>query len=125
MLYSREREVIILEIPKTGTVALSTALKDVCEQQVDGLARHAAAYRVRRVLGPDVWERCETVAVIREPTAWLQSWYRFLVGQERLSDTLPFEDFVHRIGDGDLVDGQRIGVRSQFERVSDLSLIHI
>lgn len=118
MLYSPERGVLILEVPKTGTVALSTGLRDVC-QQVKELQRHVGANQARKHFGKDRWNELETVAVVREPISWLRSWYRYLNGKERLGPDLSFHTFVERIAQGDSVDGNRINVRSQFYRLSD------
>lgn len=118
MLYSPQRGVLILEVPKTGTVALSTGLRDVCEQ-VKELPRHVGANQARKHFGKERWNELETVAVVREPVSWLRSWYRYLNGKERLGPDLPFPTFVELIANGELIDGNRINVRSQFYRLSD------
>ena len=118
MLHSEQAGVLVLEIPKTGTVSMSRALKGVCRQMRE-LPRHLGAHRARTEFGKAEWDRLHTFAVVREPTAWLQSWYRYLIGKERLDESLGFETFVQLIAAGELIDGKRIVVGSQFERISD------
>ena len=118
MLYSQDAGVLFLEVPKTGSVALSKGLKGVCRQMRE-LPRHLSAHRARAELGSEKWDQIDTLAVIREPSRWLQSWYRYTVGKGRVDSELPFASFVKLVAENGLIDGENIRVLTQFERIAD------
>ena len=118
MLYSEDKGVLFLEVPKTGTVAVATAVRGICRQH-RALPRHVSAHRARRELTSERWKELYTIAVVREPTAWLRSWYRYINGVGRIGEDISFNSFVELVADDAPVNGENIGVKTQFERISD------
>ena len=118
MLYSPQRGVVILQVPKTGTVAFSKGLRGVCPPVRD-MPRHVSANQARSFFGKEKWAELETVAVVREPVSWLQSWYKYLNSRGRLGSDLTFSSFVEIAATDDSFNGARLNVRSQFDRLSD------
>ncbi len=106
MLIFWHARLVILSTPKTGTTALAEALAARAQLSVvrPPELKHTPAYRYQRFVRP--WlvqsaggEAFETVALIREPLAWLSSWYRFraraeLAGSERSTLGMSFAEFV-------------------------------
>lgn len=83
MLIFWERRLVFLATPKAGSTAIEAALEglaNVAVQRPPEL-KHTDLRRYRRHIAP--WlhqitgDRFTTVALMREPIAWLQSWYRF------------------------------------------------
>lgn len=118
MLYSPDRGVLFLEVPKTGTVAVATAVRGVC-RQYRALPRHVTAHKARRELGPQRWSELDTIAVVREPLGWLRSWYRYLSGVGRVADHINFSQFVVAVANDEPLEGVNLGVGTQFARLSD------
>ena len=118
MLYSQDKGVLFLEVPKTGTVAVATAVRGIC-RQYRALPRHVPAHRARREFTPERWKELKTVAFVREPTAWLRSWYRYANGIGRIGEDISFNSFVELVAHDAPINGQNIGVKTQFERISD------
>ena len=98
MIRSRKHGFFIIEVPKTGTVSMHTALKDLNDIDRD-LPRHLAAHRARRLM-PEDWKNLTTYGVIREPFGWITSYFKYLNDQEEAGNTdrpvagVSFEDFV-------------------------------
>lgn len=83
MLIFWERRLVFLATPKAGSTAIEAALEglaNVAVQRPPEL-KHTDLARYCRHIEP--WlhqitgDRFTTVALMREPVAWLQSWYRF------------------------------------------------
>ncbi len=112
MLYFHAQRLVFLEVPKTGSSAVVSALSDLAAMQISRPPgkRHmnAAAFNgktrryIRQLWGADV----ETFAVMREPVDRLVSWYRFLKrpappdGPES-TEAISFPDFVEAVLAGD------------------------
>lgn len=104
LLFAREK-LAFLAVPKTGSTAWAEALGDRADMVLRGppALRHITLRRFRNRLLP-ILERSgvtgiETVAVIREPEAWLGSWYRYrarpaLDGLPVSTRGISFETFV-------------------------------
>ncbi|MFC0812894.1 gamma-glutamyl kinase [Paracoccus panacisoli] len=96
---------VLLSVPKTGTTALEEALAPHAQLALRGRAEikhltlaqyHARIAPILRAIpGPPF----RTVAVIREPQSWLDSWYRYrtrpqLAGRPRSTAGIGFDQFV-------------------------------
>lgn len=82
MLLLRGAGLVILEVPKTATQALRAALGGAAEAGLEGAPRHLTARAYLDTYAASAAEACgrvpETVAVVREPLARLESWHRYL-----------------------------------------------
>lgn len=83
MLIFWEERLVVLATPKTGSTAIEIALESLACMSVarPPVLKHTPAYRYERFLKPYL-ERSAgasftVVALMREPLAWLGSWYRF------------------------------------------------
>jgi len=105
MLVFYEERLVLLSVPKTGTTALHTALRDQADIVVSEppALKHAPFYRYCRFFRPMFEKACkvemETVAVMREPVSWLGSWYRyrrrpFMKGNSNATHGISFDEFV-------------------------------
>lgn len=105
MLVFSKARLVVLSVPKTGTTALEAALAPRAAIAV--LAppelKHAPVYRYNRFFRPMIekfiGEDIDVAAVIREPTSWLGSWYRYrsrpeLDGTRQSTSGLSFDAFV-------------------------------
>lgn len=83
MLIFWDQRLVILATPKTGSTAIEVALESLASMSVDRppVLKHTPAYRYERFLKPylerSAGESFTVVALMREPLAWLGSWYRF------------------------------------------------
>lgn len=83
MLIFWEKRLVFLATPKAGSTAIEAALEGLANLAVQRPAqlKHADLRSYRRFIEP--WlssvsgEKFTTVALMRDPLAWLQSWYRF------------------------------------------------
>lgn len=105
MLISLRKRLAILSMPKTGTTALEAALAPYCDivYKHDPRAKHMPLRRFERFLRPYLRELTdapiETACMIREPEAWLGSWYRYrarpaLDGHQNSTRDMSFDAFV-------------------------------
>lgn len=105
MLIFWNQRLVILATPKTGSTAIETALESLASVSVERppALKHTPAYRYEKFLKPYL-ERSAgapftVVALMREPIAWLGSWYRFRQ-RDDIADTpqstrgMTFESFV-------------------------------
>jgi hypothetical protein len=104
MLVFWQERLAILATPKTATTAIESALGALASVVIQRPAalKHTDAYSFERHWQPYLLQasghRFEVAALMREPTAWLGSWYRD--GQREDIDPnrstlgLSFEDFV-------------------------------
>lgn len=105
MLVLFKERLVLLSVPKTGTTAYETVLRDRADIVISdppGL-KHAPVYRYNRFLRPMFLKVCdaemELAAVMREPVSWLGSWYRyrrrpFMEGKVNSTHGISFDDFV-------------------------------
>lgn len=105
MLVFWKARLVLLAVPKTGSTALEGSLATCADAAIvnpPGL-KHCSARRYRRDLAPfferGVRDPFELVAVVREPTDWLGSWWRYrgrdaLVGHENCTRDHSFDAFV-------------------------------
>lgn len=83
MLIFWDQRLVILATPKTGSTAIEMALESLASVTVERppALKHTPAYRYERFLKPYLERSAEApftvVALMREPIAWLGSWYRF------------------------------------------------
>lgn len=112
MLYFHAQQLVFLEVPKTGSSAIMSALGDLAAMQISRPPnkRHmnAGAFngKTRRYIR-QLWGReVETFAVMREPVDRLVSWYRFLQrpappGGPESTEEISFSEFVEAVLAGD------------------------
>lgn len=104
MLVFWKQRLVFLATPKAGSTAIETALGSLAALAVTGPPelKHTTANRFNRFLAPYLaaahggsFELC---ALMREPTDWLGSWYRYRqrdgVPDVRSTRGMSFDDFV-------------------------------
>lgn len=125
MLIFSKQNLVILSVPKTGTTALEAALAPHAALAVldPPELKHAPVYRYNRFFRPMVEKfiggDMEVVAVIREPTSWLGSWYRFrrrpfLDGRKQSTRGISFESFVQGYLEEPRKDFADVGSQAKF-----------
>lgn len=80
MMVFYKARLVVLAVPKTGSTAYESALRDhadlVMSQPPE--LKHAPLYRYNRFIRPMYEKVCdaelEVMAVMREPVSWLGSW---------------------------------------------------
>ncbi|MCT8159964.1 sulfotransferase family protein [Pseudoruegeria sp. SHC-113] len=84
MLAFPEHALVLLAVPKTGTTALHNALEAHAQIRLvrTGTGKHMTFRRYSELLAPFMEAYSggapqRSVAVLREPVEWLNSWYRF------------------------------------------------
>lgn len=83
MLVFYKAKLAFLSVPKTGTTAYETALRDHADLVISEppMLKHAPVYRYNRFVRPMFAKVCnvdlEVMAVMREPISWLGSWWRY------------------------------------------------
>jgi len=112
MLYFHAQRLVFLEVPKTGSSAVASALGDLAAMQIrrPPNKRHmnAGAFngKTRRYIRQFWGTEVETFAVMREPVDRLVSWYRYLQrpaqpeGPESTHE-IGFDEFVAAVLAGD------------------------
>lgn len=109
MLIFLPAQLVMLSVPKTGTTALEQALAPHAEISLQSAPniKHATLRQYRAHVRPmlagltsrQVAQQFKTVAVIREPIDWLNSWYRYrtrdeLIGHPNSTVRINFETFI-------------------------------
>ncbi|MFN3823013.1 MAG: gamma-glutamyl kinase [Pseudorhodobacter sp.] len=103
MLILPSPRLVVLEVPKTGSLALRAMLEPLATDLAPDAPRHIRAEAFdrnhRAALETELGGRVELVAVVREPLRRLQSWYRYRqrdnVAALRISTReVSFNDFV-------------------------------
>lgn len=125
MMIFHKARLAYLAVPKTATTSIEDALADYASAiflDPPGL-KHSNVRKFNRKLRP-IFEQSgkpslETVAVIREPVDWLQSWFRyrqrpFLHGKRNSTAGMSFADFVTGYLDDTPADYARIGSQAAF-----------
>lgn len=83
MLVFWEQRLAFLATPKTGSTAIAAALESLAAVSIQRppVLKHTTVHRYRRFVGPFLEAASKdsftVVALMREPTDWLGSWYRF------------------------------------------------
>ncbi|MCH2164119.1 MAG: sulfotransferase family 2 domain-containing protein [Marinovum sp.] len=124
LMFWKER-LTILAVPKTGTTALEDALGAAADMVVRDppQLKHAPMYRYNRFFRPmfekQGAEDMETFAIIREPVAWLSSWYRyrarpFMQGKANYTGDMSFDDFVDAYCKGHKPGFANVGSQAKF-----------
>lgn len=100
MIRSRENGFFIVQVEKTGSVALAVALRDI--NDLGEYERHMPARQLQQEFAQD-WNDLRTYSVIRHPKDWLRSWFKYLRGHElqgtpkgRQLGDMSFGEFVRR-----------------------------
>lgn len=138
MLVFHNERLVFLSVPKTGTTAYETALRDRADIVVSDPPelKHAPVYRYNRFFRPMFEKVCnaqmETIAVMREPVSWLGSWYRyrrrpFMQGKPNATHDVSFDDFVSAYITGDQPGFARVGSQAKFlePRPNGVSVTHL
>lgn len=106
MLVFWDQRLVFLATPKAGSTAVETALESLAEVVVQRppVLKHTPVYRYRRFVQPYLEKsaggaRFTVVALMREPVAWLGSWYRFrqrddVMSPQNSTQGLSFDEFV-------------------------------
>lgn len=137
LVFFKER-LVLLSVPKTGTTALQTALRDRADIVVADPPelKHAPVYRYNRFFRPMFEKVCnvqmETIAVMREPVSWLGSWYRyrrrpFMAGKPNATHDISFDAFVLAYLKGDKPGFANVGSQAKFlePRPNGTSVTHL
>lgn len=104
MLVFWEQRLAFLATPKTGSTAIAAALESLAAVSIQRppLLKHTTVHRYLRFIGPFLEAASKdtftVVALMREPTDWLGSWYRFRQRDEtdagKSTKGISFDDFV-------------------------------
>lgn len=125
MLVFYKEHLVFLSVPKTGSTAYETALRDRADMVISDPPelKHAPVYRYNRFFRPMFEKVCnvemETLAVMREPISWLGSWYRyrrrpFMAGKPNATHGISFDDFVLAYLKGDRPGFANVGSQAKF-----------
>ncbi|TDK51183.1 gamma-glutamyl kinase [Antarcticimicrobium luteum] len=138
MLVFYKERLVFLSVPKTGTTAYETALRDRADIVISDPPelKHAPVYRYNRFFRPMFDKVChaemETLAVMREPVSWLGSWYRyrrrpFMLGKPNATHEVSFDDFVAAYLKGDRPGFANVGSQAKFlePRPNGLRVTHL
>lgn len=106
MLVLSDANLVFLAVPKTGTTAVEMALRPKADMALMKGRKHINAQRYRRKIAPFLKDTFgttpETVAVMREPTEQIRSWFRYRARSERKggarsTEGVSFDDFVRAV----------------------------
>lgn len=138
MLVFYKERLAFLSVPKTGTTAYETALRDRADIVISDPPelKHAPVYRYNRFFRPMFEKVCkaemETLAVMREPISWLGSWYRyrrrpFMEGKPNATHGISFDEFVDAYLKGDKPGFANVGSQAKFlePRPNGLRVTHL
>lgn len=137
LVFFKER-LVFLSVPKTGTTAWQTALRDRADIVVSNPPelKHAPVYRYNRFFRPMFEKVCdarmETMAVMREPVSWLGSWYRYrhrpsMRDSPNSTFDVSFDGFVDAYLKGDKPGYAQVGSQAKFlePRPNGTSVTHL
>lgn len=124
LIFYKER-LAFLSVPKTGTTAYETALRNRADMVISepAMLKHAPVYRYNRFIRPMFFNVCkaemELLAVVREPISWLGSWWRyrqrpFMKGKLNATHDISFDDFVLGYLKGKKPEFANVGAQSKF-----------
>ncbi|MEM9968779.1 MAG: gamma-glutamyl kinase [Pseudomonadota bacterium] len=125
MLVFYKERLAFLAVPKTGTTAYHSALKDHADVVISGPPelKHMPVYRYNRFMRPMFERACqaelELMAVMREPISWLGSWYRYrrrpeMKGHANSTHKVSFDDFIQAYASGAADGFANVGSQAQF-----------
>ncbi|MGI9294129.1 MAG: sulfotransferase family 2 domain-containing protein, partial [Pseudomonadales bacterium] len=78
MIISDDPSFIFIAVPKTGSCSIEEALKSLMNLELKRkFHKHVTGRRLQRELPAERWEKSYKFAFVREPYAWMYSWYRF------------------------------------------------
>ncbi len=126
MLVFWEQRLAFLATPKTGSTAIAAALESLAAVSIQRppLLKHTTVHRYRRFIGPFLEAASKDtftlVALMREPTDWLGSWYRFRQREEtdagKSTRGMSFDDFVRAWCQDPRPDFADVGSQGKFLR---------
>lgn len=126
MLVFWEQRLAFLATPKTGSTAIAAALESLAAVSVQRppLLKHTTVHRYRRFIGPFLEAASKddftVVALMREPTDWLGSWYRFRQREEtdagKSTKGISFDAFVQAWCQDPRPDCADVGSQGKFLR---------
>lgn len=127
MLVFWEQRLAFLATPKTGSTAIAAALESLASVSVQRppVLKHTTVHRFRRFVGPYLEAASKAdwtvVALMREPTDWLGSWYRFRARDDQADPKkstrgLSFDDFVQAWCQDPRPEFADVGAQSKFLR---------
>lgn len=126
MLVFFEQRLAFLATPKTGSTAIAAALESLAAVSIQRppLLKHTTVHRYRRFIGPYLEAASKDsftlVALMREPTDWLGSWYRFRQREEtdpgKSTKGMTFDDFVRAWCQEERPDFADVGSQAKFLR---------
>ena len=126
MLVFWEQRLAFLATPKTGSTAIAAALESLAAVSIQRppLLKHTTVHRYRRFIGPFLEAASKDdftlVALMREPTDWLGSWYRFRQRDEtdagKSTKGMSFDDFVRAWCQDPRPDFADVGSQGKFLR---------
>ncbi len=126
MLVFWEQRLAFLATPKTGSTAIAAALESLAAVSIQRppLLKHTTVHRFRRFIGPYLEaaskDNFTLVALMREPTDWLGSWYRFRQRDEtepgKSTRGISFDEFVRAWCQDPRPDFADVGSQGKFLR---------
>ena len=126
MLVFFEQRLAFLATPKTGSTAIAAALDSLAAVSIQRppLLKHTTVHRYRRFIGPYLEAASKDsftlVALMREPTDWLGSWYRFRQRDEtdpgKSTKGMSFDGFVRAWCQEERPDFADVGSQAKFLR---------
>ncbi len=126
MLVFFEQRLAFLATPKTGSTAIAAALESLAAVSIQRppLLKHTTVHRYRRFIGPYLEAASKDsftlVALMREPTDWLGSWYRFRQRDEtdpgKSTKGISFDAFVRAWCQEERPDFADVGSQAKFLR---------
>lgn len=126
MLVFWEQRLAFLATPKTGSTAIAAALESLAAVSIQRppLLKHTTVHRYRRFIGPYLEAASKDtftlVALMREPTDWLGSWYRFRQRDEtdagKSTKGMSFDEFVRAWCQDPRPDFADVGSQGKFLR---------
>lgn len=126
MLVFWEQRLAFLATPKTGSTAIAAALESLAAVSIQRppLLKHTTVHRYRRFIGPYLEaaskDNFTLVALMREPTDWLGSWYRFRQRDDtdagKSTRGMSFDDFVRAWCQDPRPDFADVGSQARFLR---------
>lgn len=136
MLVFFKENLVLLANPKTGTTALSQALRPSADIAFDNTRKHVNAAFLHRRFAPFLESAFdltpERMAVVRDPLDVMRSWYRYRQREEisqsrRSTRTLSFDTFIEAVLSDDPPPSARVGRQSKFLtlRSGDIPLHHL
>ncbi|MGI9286502.1 MAG: sulfotransferase family 2 domain-containing protein [Pseudomonadales bacterium] len=114
MIISDEPSFIFIAVPKTGSCAVEEALQPLMNAELKRqFHKHVTAMRLERELPAERWENSYKFSFVREPYAWMHSWYRFRQRDElkdptnkyhrRYTGDISFNEFVQTFSSKELM----------------------